>query len=101
MTERHENEEKDKVARLGARFHLEAESAGDGRLLIVIGGAKKILSYTSECLTLGLGEEDLSVSGQGILCRSFSSGIIEATGKIKGISFSNTKGNKEGARDTH
>jgi hypothetical protein len=88
MTHKREAETKLEASRLPRSFHLEAEPCGNGRILLVISGAKRVVSYTTEALLLDLGKAEMKVLGEALLCRSFSSGVIEIRGEVEQILFS-------------
>jgi hypothetical protein len=44
------------------------------------------MSYTTEEVTLNMGGEFLSISGRGLLCRTYVNKTVEVIGEIGGIS---------------
>ena len=87
MTHKQQTKNVDEPPRLPRAFHLEAEACGDGRLLLMVSGAKRIVSYTPTELILDLGKNLLCASGRGLLCRSFSSGVLEIRGVMECLDF--------------
>jgi hypothetical protein len=94
MTRKKVNE----VPRIPRAFHLEAERLGDGKMLVILGGVKGIVRYGTENLSFDIGESELSLVGSEILCRTFSSGVVEVRGKLSSIVFF-TNGMKEEKAD--
>ena len=72
---------------LSRAFHLEAERCEGGTMLMIISGGKGVLRYTKEELTLDIGNVCLRIEGAGLLCRSFSSGVIELKGEVSALAF--------------
>lgn len=94
MTEgRREEKETDKH-RLARAFHLEAEPLPGGGMLLVIGGAKRLLAYTPSEILLGTRRATLRVCGQNLACRSFSSGILEIRGRVDTMHFGDREDGK-------
>ena len=87
MTHENHGEKKGERHRLPRAFHFEAEPLAGGGLLLVISGAKKVLSYTADELRIDLGRSEITVRGKTLFCRSFSSGVMEIRGAIDEIRF--------------
>lgn len=101
MTEGNQERGRKEPRKLPRSFHLEAEACGGGRMLLIVSGARRVLRYTTELLLLDLGETALKVEGRELLCRSFSSGVMEVKGAVSGVCFfhweNGSEGNFEGA----
>ena len=68
-------------------LHIEIESASNGGLLCVIGGTKRLLHCGRDCIKLGFPGGQITLSGSSIVCRTFRSGIVEASGEIAELRF--------------
>ncbi len=58
-----------------------------GRTGAVIHGSRRILFYRNDRICVDIGEERVSVSGQCLVCTSFSSGAVALTGQIDAVGF--------------
>ena len=71
----------------GSSFHLSIEATYSGSLLSVFAGVEKILRYSQEELVLEAGHGVVRIVGREILCRTFSSGLVEIRGDFKNFCF--------------
>ena len=99
MTAREDKEKQAEAVRLPRSFHLEAEPCGEG-VILVVSGAKRILSYTPDSISLDLGKGPFAVVGNNLLCRSFFSGTLEIRGRILEIRFCQEIGGEESGEDS-
>jgi hypothetical protein len=67
-------------------YHFEMERYSDRKKILLISGVQNIMSYTTEEVTLNMGGEFLSISGRGLLCRTYVNKTVEVIGEIGGIS---------------
>ena len=58
-----------------------------GRNNITIQGCKKILLYTTHEVRIKLTGEVICVSGEGLYCTAYHSGVVEIDGYITNVSF--------------
>ena len=73
----------------GRSFHLSIEATYSGSLLSVMAGVEKILRYSQEELVLKAGHGVVRIVGREILCRTFSSGLVEIRGDLESVCFLN------------
>ena len=71
----------------GRSFHLSIEATRGGSLLSVFSGVEKIIKYSRDELVLKVGHGVVSIVGREILCRTFSSGLVEIRGDFKNFCF--------------
>lgn len=68
---------------LRAGCYLEMRGRNSVRLM----GCRKILMYTPECITLGLGRGCVSFYGRRLVCTSYHAGSVEIDGVIDRVDF--------------
>ena len=73
---------------LFSRFGIRMERYGEDKKLLLVSGAKAVLSYLPDFLELDMGQEFLIIRGSSLLARTFLSGNIEIVGRISEIAIS-------------
>ena len=68
---------------LCAGCYLEMRGRNFARLM----GCRKIVMYTPECITLGLGRGCVSFYGRRLVCTSYHAGSVEIDGVIDRVDF--------------
>lgn len=66
-----------------------------GRKKLTVYGCCKILSYTPEKIGFFLPEGNLTVTGRGMVCVSFSAGVVTVEGEFSGVCFDTLSKNGE------
>lgn len=59
----------------------------EGKRTLRVRGCRRILHYSPETIRLLVGKECLCLHGEGMLCRSFSSGVITVGGCIRSVGY--------------
>ena len=71
---------------LSGELNFSLTSSGKYRT-VLINGIKKIKKCTPNNIIFSLGKQEISFSGEDLLCASYSSGSIEISGIINEIQF--------------
>ncbi|MBQ9773233.1 MAG: YabP/YqfC family sporulation protein [Clostridia bacterium] len=50
-------------------------------------GCRRILHYAADRICLSLGKRKLSVTGEGLICLSFSAGTVAMEGRVCGVHY--------------
>ena len=96
-----ENKKKDTetfAARLAARYRQPSPSDTvilRGQSDAAVYGCKKILLYSPQRICLGARKRMIILSGEGMICSSFSGGTVTVKGRINRVSFEKPNGKGE------
>lgn len=60
-----------------------------GKNSLFIGGCKRIITYSTRLIVLGIKGDVVSVKGERLICTSYHSGTVSIEGSILSVSFGN------------
>ncbi len=65
-----------------------------GQESAVVYGCRKILEYSPASVILKVGKKEVQISGQDLVCTSFSAGAVTVEGCIYGVNYFERAGRK-------
>lgn len=68
----------------GRRFYITFEEGE-----VTVEGCSSVLTYRDEVILLRLSEQNLRISGSGLLLKSYFDGEMQVSGKISGLELEN------------
>ena len=75
------------LLRVFGKFRFEMEQYNEKNKVLLLSGVRRIIRYTPTELIFDTGGEILTLTGENLLCRTYTSGALDVIGVIRTCSF--------------